>query len=118
MARKESTKFLYLMKRSRTGTPVGNSFPISETDLQVKKVEIDGEEGIEDEVDAFHPTHVVIESLWVNPEKFALLTHLYPDIKWIVRIRKKSMFLVKFGIGGEWIKEYVKYRNVYIKLCA
>jgi hypothetical protein len=118
MARQGTTKFLFLRKRSKSASRPETSFSISEVDLQAKKIEIDGENGIEREVMDFRPTHVVIESIWVSPEKFALLTHMHPDIVWIVRVQPESASIVGYGMGKEWLMEYRKYKNVYVKLCV
>lgn len=78
----------------------------------VSEVEDNGE--MDREVLAFGPTHVVIEALWVAPERFAVLTHIHPKIKWIVRIHSEMPTLAGEGIAMEWLSEYVKYKSVHI----
>jgi hypothetical protein len=69
---------------------------------------------IDREVRIFQPTHVVIEALWVVPSKFAVLTRLYPDVQWIIRVHSEIPFLSMEGISIEWLLDYVKYDNVYV----
>ena len=61
-----------------------------------------------------NPTHVIIEALWVVPEKFEILQKLHPKVQWIVRNHSEMPFLATEGIAIEWIKKYVKYKNVYV----
>lgn len=60
------------------------------------------------------PTHVFIEALWVVPEKFKILHKLHPHVKWIIRIHSEMPFLALEGIAIQWIKEYVRMRNVFV----
>lgn len=69
---------------------------------------------IDREVTKYKPTHVIVEALWVVPEKFAVLQKLHPSVKWIVRGHSEIPFLANEGIAVEWIKEYVTYKNVYV----
>lgn len=54
----------------------------------------------------YKPSHVVIEALWVVPEKFLILMEIYPDIIWTVRIHSNIPFLGHEGIAIQWLKEY------------
>ena len=49
---------------------------------------------------------VIIEALWVVPEKFDILKQLHPNVEWIVRIHSKSSFLASEGIAMDWINRY------------
>ncbi len=118
MAQQGSTKFLFLRRRDKSKRGSDASFSINEVGLQAKKIEVDNEGSIEHEVNDFHPTHVVIESIWVNPERFAILTHIYPHIMWIIRVMPEAAAIVRDGMGKEWLLEYVKYKNVFVKLCT
>lgn len=60
------------------------------------------------------PTHVFIEALWVVPSKFHVLTVLYPNTKWVVRIHSDAPFLSGEGMALDWIFEYLTHRNVYV----
>lgn len=63
---------------------------------------------IDREIAAFKPTHVMIEGIWVVPEKFKVLKKLHPKVKWIVRCHSEIPFLANEGNALEWILEYVK----------
>jgi hypothetical protein len=65
---------------------------------------------IDREVTLYRPTHVIIEGLWVVPEKFEVLKKLHPSVKWIIRIHSNSPFLANEGVAFDWIS---KYSNVY-----
>lgn len=60
------------------------------------------------------PDIVIIEAIWVVPSKFEILQKLHPRIKWIIRLHSELPFLANEGIAITWLKEYVKYKNVYI----
>lgn len=110
MARRdECPRFLFLSNKEELPTAWATS------NVPAMRRVLPNDDGIEEEILRFLPTHVIIESLWVNPEKFAILTHVYPNIKWIVRLKLGSSFPVDQGIGKEWVTDYKKYRNVYVK---
>lgn len=69
---------------------------------------------IDREVHKFKPHIVIIEALWVVPEKFKILTKLHPHVKWIVRLHSAVPFLANEGSAMKWIFEYVKYHNVAV----
>ena len=60
------------------------------------------------------PDVVIIEALWVVPSKFEILKKLHPNITWIIRLHSELPFLANEGVAMEWLKEYVKYDNVFI----
>lgn len=67
-------------------------------------------------VTEYNPTHIVIEALWVVPEKFDILIELNPDRKWIIRGHSEIPFLANEGIAIDWLVRYVKYENVSIAM--
>lgn len=69
---------------------------------------------IDREVSLYKPTHVIIEALWVVPEKFRVLEKLHPSVKWIVRIHSESPFLANEGMAIGWIREYARIPGVYL----
>lgn len=77
-------------------------------------VQVNDNNDIDREVSLNNPTHVIIEALWVVPEKFDVLQRLHPDVKWIIRIHSKLAFLSGEGMAMDWLLEYIKYKNVYI----
>lgn len=65
-----------------------------------------------------HPTHVIIEALWVVPSKFAELIKLHPEITWIVRLHSEMPFMAGEGMAMDWIGDYVSYPQVHIGVNA
>lgn len=82
----------------------------------VKLVEVTDNNGIDREVHRFHADIVIIEALWVVPEKFSVLTKLHPKVKWIVRIHSEGQFLAQEGIAVDWITQYPSFPNVFVAL--
>jgi glycosyltransferase involved in cell wall biosynthesis len=74
--------------------------------MQTKVVTVVDSNGIDKEVHAFKPSHVVIHALWVPGYKLLQLLPKYPKVQWIVRIHSKIPFLANEGIAVEWLKEY------------
>jgi len=60
------------------------------------------------------PDVVIIEALWVVPEKFEVLQRLHPNVKWIIRLHSEIPFIANEGVAIEWLKGYNKYENVYV----
>ncbi len=52
------------------------------------------------------PDVVIVEALWVVPEKFDVLKKLHPNVAWIVRLHSELAFLATEGIAFEWISGY------------
>lgn len=77
------------------------------------KVLVDNNE-IDKCVFQYKPTHVVIEALWVTPTKFAILTKLHPNVKWIIRLHSEIPFLSHEGMAFDWLGEYLNFENVSI----
>ncbi len=76
--------------------------------VAAKAVEVVDNNSIEREIVAFRPTHVIVEALWVVPEKFDLLKRLYPRLQWIVRLHSQLPFLASEGIAMQWIAGYLE----------
>ena len=73
---------------------------------------------IDREVKLYQPTHVIIEALWVVPEKFDILCRLHPTVKWLVRLHSELPFIASEGIAMDWISEYARFPNVAIAVNA
>ncbi len=67
-------------------------------------------------VTEYKPTHVIIEALWVVPEKFHILRRLHPKVKWIVRMHSDIPFFANEGNAFDWMIEYLKHPNVFVAL--
>lgn len=79
-----------------------------------KIVEVIDNNEIDKQVHDYKPTHVIIEGLWVVPEKFEILSRLHSNVKWIVRIHSEIPFLAMEGIAIDWILKYMNYSNVIV----
>lgn len=77
-------------------------------------VQVIDNNSIDREVHAFKPDIVIIEALWVVPEKFDTLRRLHPKVKWIVRAHSEIPFLANEGSAIDWITRYVQQKNVYV----
>lgn len=82
--------------------------------VETKLVQVLDNNYIDREVHEYKPTHVIIEALWVVPEKFDILIKLHPNVKWIIRNHSELPFVANEGIAMQWLLEYVKYPNVII----
>lgn len=83
-------------------------------DVDSKLVVVQDNNDIDREVTLYRPTHVIIEALWVVPDKFKVLRKLHPTVKWIVRIHSETPFLANEGIAIDWIFKYVDMPDVYV----
>jgi hypothetical protein len=68
---------------------------------------IDGND-IDREVCKLRPNIVIIEALWVTPEKFIELHKHHPKVKWIVRIHSEIPFIANEGSAMDWCFKYDK----------
>lgn len=91
---------------------------LNRNDIDSKLVEVIDNNCIDKEVTAYKPTHVIIEALWVVPDKFAILSKLHPTVKWVIRLHSETPFMANEGIAYEWIRDYLKYPNVILSANA
>lgn len=82
--------------------------------IEAHFVEVQDNNDIDREVSCFRPSHVVIEALWVVPEKFKVLVELHPAIQWWIRLHSELPFMAQEGIATDWIFEYLKHKHVAI----
>jgi hypothetical protein len=59
-------------------------------------------------------THVIIEALWVVPQKFAILQKLHPNLKWIIRLHSEMPFMAGEGNAMDWVGDYSGSKNIII----
>jgi len=86
--------------------------------IESRLVQVVDNNGIDREVAQYKPTHVIIEGLWVVPEKFEVLEKLHPTVKWMVRIHSEVPFLAGEGIAVEWIIKYLAYQKMQVSCNA
>lgn len=77
-------------------------------------IHVDNQEGIGLEVVRYRPTTVIIEDLWVTPEKLESLAKTYPKIKWTVRIHSELPSIATLGKVMQWVSAYASCPNVYV----
>jgi hypothetical protein len=87
---------------------------LTKNHVDAKLVHVIDNNCIDREITKYKPTHVVIEALWVVPDKFHVLRKLHPDVKWIVRIHSEIPFLANEGMAMEWFYRYLAHDNVII----
>jgi hypothetical protein len=87
---------------------------LTANDVDCKIADVVDNNGIDKEVSLYKPTHVIIEALWVVPEKFEVLTRLHPGVKWIIRLHSEVPFIAGEGIAFDWIAQYSLCANVTI----
>ena len=104
-----SARVLFILKRrqdynaivhSHVGLSTGlyNSAKFMDDMLQANGVErklvvVADNNCIDREVTQYKPTHVIIEALWVVPQKFTVLQKLHPNVKWIIRVHSEIPFI-------------------------
>ena len=86
--------------------------------VESKLVVVADNNDIDREVTLFKPTHVIIEALWVVPEKFTILQKLHPTVTWIIRLHSEMPFMAGEGIAMDWIGDYSTFENVVIAINA
>ena len=84
--------------------------------VQAKLANVVDGNAVDKEVHLYKPTHVIIEALWVTPDKLKVLTKLHPHVKWIIRLHSELPFLANEGIAMEWIYQYLDCQNVFISV--
>lgn len=117
--RPKKVKVLFILKRHLYGPSLGlfNSCTfirkaLESKGIEGKVVEVNDNNEIDREVTKFRPTHVILEALWVVPEKFPVLIKLHPRIKWVVRVHSNAPFLSGEGMALEWL---IRYRDLELK---
>lgn len=78
-------------------------------------VEVQDANEIDREVTHFNADIVIIEAIWVSPEKFEELFKIKRHKKrnWIVRIHSRLTFLANEGIAMGWLNEYTKIQKLH-----
>lgn len=83
------------------------------SDITTKVMDVVDGNSIDKEVHHYRPTHVILEALWVTPEKVEELLKLWPKVKWIVRGHSKAPFIAMEGIAMDWIGRLAQIANKY-----
>jgi hypothetical protein len=91
---------------------------LNDMGIESKIVVVPDNNHIDREVTQFKPTHVIIEALWVVPQKFQILQKLHPTVHWIVRLHSEMPFMAGEGMAMDWIGEYSCFKNISIGINA
>jgi hypothetical protein len=91
---------------------------LNDMGIESKLVVVPDNNAIDREVTNFKPTHVIVEALWVVPQKFLILQKLHPNVKWIIRLHSEMPFMAGEGMAMDWIGEYSKFKNIIIGVNA
>lgn len=70
-------------------------------------VEVVDNNDIDREVTKAKADAVVIEALWVVPEKFHILKKLHPKVRWFIHLHSDIPFLAIEGMAFDWLNKYV-----------
>lgn len=74
---------------------------------------VDGN-SIDRSVTLTRPDIVIIEALWVTPEKLREVQRLHPTVHWIIRYHSEIAFLALESVALAWLKEYVVIPQVSV----
>jgi hypothetical protein len=87
---------------------------LNDCGIEAKMEVVVDNNGIDKVVSEYKPTHVIIEALWVVPEKFTVLSQLHPTVKWIIRYHSQMPFIANEGVFTRWLFDYMKQPSVYL----
>ena len=76
--------------------------------VEAKIVEVVDGNCLDREIFQFKPDKVVVEALWVTPEKFTELQKLHPKVKFYVHLHSNIPFLANEGMAIGWIDYYTR----------
>lgn len=85
---------------------VGEALESAYEGLEHRVVVVNDNNDIDREVTLYRPTHVMVEALWVVPQKFRVLLPRHPKVQWSVRVHSNTPFIANEGIAFEWLKAY------------
>lgn len=79
---------------------------LNQNGINSKLVQVNDNNDIDKEVHNYRPTVVIIEALWVIPEKLDLLHKLHHRVKWVIRLHSEMPFISNESIAMEWLFKY------------
>lgn len=101
---------------SETGSPLPSGLSVSVQQMvcaleylkiHAKAVQVPDNNYIHQEIEAYKPTHVIIEGFWVVPSKFRVLEALHPNVRFIIRCHSNTEFLAHEGVVFGWVLDYL-----------
>jgi hypothetical protein len=91
---------------------------LNDMGIESKLVVVPDNNSIDREVSIYKPTHVIIEALWVVPQKFNILQKLHQNVTWIIRFHSEMPFMAGEGPAMDWIGDYAELKNVVLAFNA
>lgn len=93
---------------------------LSDFGIRCKAIIVNDANDIDREVSNYNPSHVILEALWVTPDKMREIVKLHQNRKWIIRLHSRIPFLSYEGIAIEWIHEFInhKFLKRHIKIAS
>lgn len=83
---------------------------LEQNGIEAKVISVRDNNGIDRVVTEYDPTHVVIEAIWVVPDKIQQLvtmrTHRHRG--WMVRLHSRIPFLAMEGVAINWLRQYAE----------
>lgn len=80
--------------------------------IDAEMVQVEDGNGIDREIAERRPNVVIIESLFVTPEKVAELAALHHHVRFLVRTHSELPFMANEGVASLWLHEYLKTPHV------
>ena len=90
---------------------------LNDNGIKSHLVQVIDNNDIDREVHKYKPTDVIIEAIWVVPEKFKVLAKLHPNVHWIIRLHSEMPFIANEGTAMDWVfgySELSKHLNISI----
>lgn len=66
----------------------------------------------------YKPKVVVIEAIWVTPDKLEEVVKLHPKVRFYVRIHSKGPFLAIEGVAFDWLRQIANFKYDYLTVSA
>lgn len=105
---KQNENYGYSTTGKRSGLYNSTRFIADSLGPSAQVAEVHDNNDIDRTVAWLKPDVVIIEALWVVPDKFIVLKKLHPNVKWCVHLHSNSPFLALEGVAMKWIAEYSK----------
>ncbi len=87
---------------------------LNDAGVEARLVHVLSDNDIWKAIEAYAPTHVVIEAFWCRPKKFDDLRPLFPGVHFIVRGHSSTPFLAHDTYGFKWAMEYLEKPGVVV----
>ncbi len=79
---------------------------LTDAGVPAEVIEVNDNNDIDRAVTQRRPSLVIIEALWVVPEKFDVLKRRHPKVRWAVHLHSNAPFLALEGVAVKWCRGY------------